>query len=142
MREFVTKRVKVVDTLNNLGADIGPSDIFRLHRSSKPRTTDDGRTVSQTIVKFTNWSARASAYSTRFDGGTMKERMARPGFVNLDLTKRRLGLLARAKKALKDHPNAHSYANSECRLVVRNRRNKVDYFYNTNVELDEILGFI
>ena len=131
----------VLKELNKLGAKVSKSDIFRLHRSSKPRTLTNGRTIAQTIVKFTNWPARAKTYGTRFVG-SWEERRKRPVFVNIDLTKRRLGLLARARDALKDHPYAHAFANSECRLIVRNRTEKKDHPFNTNAELDGILSSI
>ena len=131
----------VIKTLGDLGAKVSNSDIFRLHRSSKPRKRDDGRIVAQTIVKFTNWSARSAVYGTRFVG-SLEERKKRPIFVNLDLTKRRLGLLARARKALKEHRFAHAYANAECRLIIRNRDTKKDLFFNTDAELDELLAVI
>ena len=128
----------VIKSLNNLGAKVSQTDIFRLHRSSKPRTLTNGLTIAQTIVKFTNWSARSKAYGTRF--GSWEERKKRPVYVNVDRTKRRLGLLARARDALKDHSHAHAYANGECRLIVRNRAEKKDHPFNTNAELDGILS--
>ena len=48
---------QVIESLNNLGAELKPGDIFRLHRSGKPHHSKDGREVAQTIIKFTNWSA-------------------------------------------------------------------------------------
>ena len=124
--------------LKNLGATIDKTDI---RRSSKQRTTDDCSVIAQTIVKLTNWTARSNAYATRFKG-TLEERKKRPIYVNLDLTKRRRGLLKRAKAALQNHPSAHAYPNSECRLVVRNRARKENYLFNTDAELDDILGML
>ena len=132
---------KVLTELQKLGASVNKTDIHRLHRSSGPRTSTDGSVTAQTIVKFTNWSARSSVYGTRFKG-TLEDRKKRPIYANLDLTKRRLGLLKRAKSALQDHPYAHAYSNAECRLVVKNRRSKDEYGFNTNNELDDILGML
>ena len=97
---------KVEETLNSLGANVSSADFVRLHRSSQPRKMKNGRTVAQTIVKFRNWSARSSAYETRFVG-TWEPRKKRPCFVRLDLTKRRLGLMKHARDLLADLPSIH-----------------------------------
>ena len=62
----LTKKVEA--SLNSFGANVTSADFVRLHRSSRPRTTKDGRRVAQTIVRFRNWASRSSAYETRFIG--------------------------------------------------------------------------
>ena len=120
-----------------MGAKISAEDVFRLHRSGKVHTRN-GKKVAQVIMRFTNWSARARAFSTRYSG-TWKERKARPHFVRPDLTKRRLSLLGSAQKSLTDHPFAHAYVDSECALIVTNRTTKAKYRFNNIEELNYAL---
>ena len=131
---------KVVDSLNQLGANISTDDIFRLHRIGRQRTDRNGRKLPpQTIVRFTSWGARSRAYSTKFTGDD-DQKKAGACFVMGDLTKRRLLLLNRARAALAKHPFAHAYADGECRLVVKNRRLDGWAYFNTNYELDCLLN--
>ena len=110
---------KVVDELNRYGAKISKDDIFRLHRIGRERTRLNGKRIArQTIVRFRNWGARSRAFSTKFCG-TDDERKLRPAFVLLDLTRRRLTLLKRARAALDKHNVAHAYADGECRLLIK-----------------------
>ena len=129
---------KVETALTSLGADVTSADFIRLHRSSRARTTADGRRVAQTIVRFRDWKSRSSAYDTRF-AGTRKERLKKPYFVRQDLTKRRLDLLSRANTALKDHSTTHADLNDDCKLFVLNRTSKQKAFFNTERELMEAL---
>ena len=49
---------KVVKELNRFGAEVNISDIVRLHRIGRPRTTANGCHVApQTIVRFRDWGA-------------------------------------------------------------------------------------
>jgi hypothetical protein len=130
---------KVIATIKSLGADIEHSDITRLHRSAKPKEEKDGRITAQTIVKFNNWSARSSTYSTRF-AGSDDERKKRNVYVKLDLTRRRLNLLALVRNTLTGHKHAHAYANSECRIIIRNRLTKRDYVINSEKDLQNHFG--
>ena len=60
--EQLTK--KVIDTLNEMGANVTSEDIFRLHRSGKPYTRG-GRRVAQTIVRFHGRSKLATQEPSR-----------------------------------------------------------------------------
>ena len=124
---------KVEKTLQLLGAKVSKADFVRLHRSSRTRLSD-GRKVAQTIVRFRDWSARAEAYSTRFNG-TKKERMDRPFYVRLDLTKRRLALFKQAQQSLHGHPTSHVDSNADCKLFILNRLTRKKSFFNTETEL-------
>ena len=133
--------IKVAKALNSLGAKVTSTDFFRLHRSSGSRTTKDGRVVSQCIVKFNSWAARSRAYGTRFIG-TRTDRLKKPYFVRLDLTRRRLDLLMQAQNLLEDHPTTHAFADSECKLAVKNRSTEKKWPFNTAAELNAILSSI
>ena len=133
--------IKVAKALNSLGAKVTSTDFFRLHRSSGSRTTKDGRVVSQCIVKFNSWAARSRAYGTRFIG-TRTDRLKKPYFVRLDLTRRRLDLLMQAQNLLEDHPTTHAFADSECKLAVKNRDTEKKWPFNTAAELNAILSSI
>jgi hypothetical protein len=131
---------KVIDCLNEIGANVSQSDFSRLHRSGKP-IMRDGRLVAQTIVKFTSWQARSRVFATRFSG-THDERMARKCFVHLDLTKRHLGLLQKAQVLLKKHPFAHVYANADCKLIIYDRVASRKYFFNDELEMEKVISTI
>ena len=131
---------KVASTLHSMGAEVTPSDFFRLHRSGKPHTKG-GRRIAQTIVRFTSWAARSRALKTRYFG-TSEERKARPFFARLDLTKRRLALRNSAQASLVNHPFAHAYADGECGLLITNRDTKEKHRFNTPQELDSALACI
>ena len=130
---------KIVKCLGNLGAKVSMGDFHRYHRSSAPRTLTDGRVVSQTIVRFNNWAARANTLQAS-QTGTRKERLARPQFVRVDITKRRYALLKEAQKALDNHPVAHAFVSSECVLKVKNRRTNHEFSFNSHAELAPILA--
>ena len=70
-------------------------DISRHHRVGKPSINDDGTRVKQCIVQLANWSARE-----KFAGYNKKAKKT-PSRVNNDLTKRRLDLLALARRQIK-----------------------------------------
>ena len=130
----------VVGELNKYGANISVKDINRLHRIGRPRKNVNGdRLPPQTIIRFQSWGARSRAYATKFTG-TAAERKLRPSFVLVDLTKRRLHLLKKARLALKNHPVAHAYADGECRLIISNRNSGTKASFNTHSELDALLG--
>ena len=129
---------KMESALASLRADVSRADFVRWHRSGRPRTTDDGRRVAQTIVRFKSWSARSRVYETRF-AGTREQRKLRPHFARQDLTKRRLHLLGEAQTALKLHPTTHADANADCRLFLINRVTKAKTFFNTTDELKSAL---
>ena len=130
---------KIVDSLGSLGANVTLQDFHRYHRSSRPRTLENGRVVAQTIVRYNNWMARASSLRAS-QTGSRKERLARPQFVKVDITKRRLSLLKKAQNALHDHPIAHAFVNNECALKIKNRREDCEYLFNSNTELMDILA--
>ena len=134
---------KVAETLNAMGAEVTPDDFFRLHRSGKTRMVD-GRRVAQTIVRFRSWAARTRAFTTRYakTGETREVVRARPHFVRLDLTKRRLLLLDNAQSKLRNHDHAHAYADSECNLLVVIRDTNEKYRFNTTRELNHALSCV
>ena len=122
-----------------MGAEVYLEDFHRFHRSSQQRTLPDGRVVAQTIVRFNNWEARASALRAS-QRGTRKERLSRPQYVKVDITKRRLNLLKMAQKALEDHPIAHAFVNNECALKIKNRPDNRETTFNSCAELSGILA--
>ena len=127
----------VLAELNTMGANITKSDIWRLHRSGKPhRDRDTGELVAQSIVKFASWDSRQRAYRAK---GYSKANNLKV-HVKLDLTKRRLTLLSRARSALgKKHPYAHCYPDQDCNLVIKNRATNKNYNFNTRIELENAL---
>ena len=133
-------KTKVIDSLNEIHANVSDADIFRLHRSGKPhKDRDTGILVAQSIVRFRHWAPRDRAYKAK----KFAKDNSLPQQVKLDLTKRRLTLLNRARDALgKKHPIAHAYADAECNLLIKNRAVDQKFFFNTEKELFEILSVI
>ena len=132
---------KIVQSLNKLGAKVSLTDFHRYHRSGGRRTLADGRVVAQSIVRFNNWPARTRALKASLDG-KREERVLRQQFVRVDITKRRLALLKDAQNALRNHPVAHAFANSECILKVKNRSDAREYAFNSHAELSGILDLL
>ena len=87
-------RDQVITSLAEVGVEIKPHEIQRLHRSSAP-VIKSGRRVAQTIVKFVNWSARRKVHNLN---KLLKEKRANFR-IHHDLTRQRYALLtdARAK---------------------------------------------
>ena len=149
-------RVKVLETLNKMNANISTDEICRLHRSSKPRVDRprvlDGHDpppprapgapvvrVAQTIIKFRHWGARERAYQAKFFS---KEHNMREQIV-VDLTKRCKALLDQARGFLgKKHPHAHVFADQECQLAVKIRTTDTKIIFNTAEELEAALARI
>ena len=124
----------IIKSFQNKGARIAKSDVYRLHRSGKPIKNKRGLLVQQVIVRFQTWDARQMAFNTRYnnDSGRKTDGV-------FDLTRRRLDLLKSAKYQLLDHPNCHVYANSECLLIFKDRKNNEKHSFNTSEELERLL---
>ena len=88
-------RQKVKDNVAELGITMEDVDIFRLHRSSRPKRCDrrkDGTMIAQTLVKLRSWDIREALH---YANKTAREKKVKIR-VHHDLTKRRYGLLSRA----------------------------------------------
>ena len=112
--------------------------VCTLHRSSPPRTNDDGVVVAQTIVKFRHWDPRRKSHLGREDA-------RKKGFaIRHDLTKRRYGLLKKARDIIKQQfaecDEVYAYADINCNLVIR--RGAKAFHFNNDMELTHALSQI
>ena len=118
-------QASVMQKLEAAGAEVSPSDVSRLHRSTalrrKPGSDANSPKVSQVIVRVTNWRARESAHlarnTARVNGHPIKQ----------DLTAARRELISNAHAAMKDWPQdsttpVYVYANINCQVVMRRGR--------------------
>ena len=139
-----TLQSALIEKLSEHNVIIKDSDIFRLHRSSKPsplnkykeyinktsnmRMEIDPNDKSETadmIVRFANWPARANVYSLHY----VKDIDLR---VKTDRTQYRQELLQLVRDKLKNRQlKAYSYSTAECKLVVKDvTTNKRHYYTN------------
>ena len=122
---------KVLATLAELDIIVAPSEIVHMHRTSRPKTLDDGTQVAQAIAKVGYWSTRRKLHvvnrAARDRGKAIR--------VHHDLTRERLDLLQYArsrveramkekftKDQLKDLPEADKcfvYASVNCQLLLK-----------------------
>ena len=131
---------QVVSILHAAGAEIAPSDIVRLHRSTALRVRDDvcgGRKTSQIICKLNKWRVRESVHfarnAARTNGHPVKQ----------DLTKRRRDLITEANVAIREwgqlRSPVYAYANINCEPTMR--RGKEVKRFSTDDDLKAALTF-
>ena len=144
-------RKKVKENLAKLDIKINDSDIFRMHRSSRPKTDEfnpEKGVVAQTLIKLNSWEMREKLHSANRIARQRKATIR----VNHDLTKRRYSLLQRAKslfskkmatiftkeelKDIGDESNIFAYANINSDL--RARVKGVVVSFETDEELNRI----
>ena len=111
------------------------NDIFRLHRSGQKRTDEQGRSVAQIIMRFGNWAARSRAYGARKKAIEDES----PIYIKVDLTKRRLNLLKKARTMLDEYNGFYASVDGECNLCVGKKKAKERVFFNTELELLNIV---
>ena len=135
-------RKKVKDCLSKLDIVLKDSDIYRMHRSSKPKHDEFNPKrglVAQTLIKLNSWEVREKLHKAN---GIARQRKA-PIRVNHDLTKKRYNLLAKAKSLfskkmatlftkeeledIADSQNCFAYANLNSDLRVRVRGNVISF---------------
>ena len=142
---------QVNESLTKVGVELSESDVVRLHRSSKP-VLREGRMVAQTLVKLSNWKARAKLH------GLNKKACERDlNFrVHNDLTSRRYQLLSRAHerintqmsrqysreqlKHLDDGDKVFAFVNINSDLKIRGRRSV--YNFNSEEEFEKAFNEI
>jgi hypothetical protein len=123
--------------LQSVNVPLRTEDVVRFHRSSRP-VQRDGKTVKQTIVKFARWEQRRQAQFAN-----KRAREANKSFrIHGDLTRRRHGLLLKAREAIEakfqrraDAPFAYADVNSNLRI----RLGEECHNFNTNSELISIV---
>ena len=127
---------KICEVLDIAGVDVRNDTISRFHRSSAPRQNDDGTVVAQAIVKFRHWAPRLQSHLGRnsaFEKGYV---------IKHDLTKRRYGLLKKARDLIKGRfdvrDKVYAYADVNCNLTLR--RGAAVYRFNTEAELDQAMA--
>ena len=131
---------KLMDQLenefSNMGLDVTASAIERLHRIGPiySEEDEDGKQYErqQVIVKFKNWGSRTKVYKNRKKSNKFKFRV--------DLTKRRLLLLKKARDMTKNMPNVDfTFSDVNCRLALR-LTNGDFKFFNSETELASIIA--
>ena len=112
------------------GVKFDESKIYRAHRVGKPKKDKNGKMTHSVIVKFIDWKSRCDLYRAR---PTMKKKVKDKSFgsIGLDLTKKNLELLEKAREyAAKDESGvAFACADINCRLSVRFKNGNVKFFY-------------
>ena len=132
---------KLIDQLenefSNMGLDFRASAIERIHRIGPVSSEEDeeGKQYErqQVIVKFKNWGSRTKVYKNR------KKKTNKFKF-RVDLTKRRLLLLKKARDMTKNMPNVDfTFSDVNCRLALR-LTNGDFKFFNSETELASIIA--
>ena len=143
---------KIIEEVGKQGVVLKPTDIVRLHRSSRAKEKD-GVITKQAIMRLSNWKARERFLGFNKTARQHEKRTRAKKTVcrvNNDLTKRRLQLLTEARsqidrhlserftkedleKGLADHDNVFAYSNINCELRMRIRGKVVTF--NTLPEL-------
>ena len=106
----------LVENFQDIGVHIDSKSIERAHRIGPvfKQTNEDGKVTDQqqVIVKFKSWSSRTQVYRARKRSKNLKYRV--------DLRKRRLSLLAKAREMPKGIPEVDfAFSHVNCRLALR-----------------------
>ena len=133
---------KLIDQLENefsdMGLDVTVGSIERIHRIGPIYFEEDEEGKQherqQVVVKFKNWRSRTKVYKNRKKMNKLEFRV--------DLTKRRLLLLKKARDMTKNMPNVDfTFSDVNCRLALR-LTNGDFKFFNSETELASITGII
>ena len=106
---------KIQSELKLIDIDIAPSDIVRVHRTSRPRVGDDGVRTAQSIVKVASWSARKKLNNVNRLARAKKHSMR----AHHDPTKERLDLLQYARARI-DRAMKRKYSKEQMKNLVDN----------------------
>ena len=118
---------RVVKVLSDNGVVIDQRDIYRLHRSGKPKNDN-----ADVLIRFNNWTARSKVYSLHY----IKES---PIKAWCDLTKRRQEVLQLARADIKSRNlNAYVYSNAECKLVLKCVHSDKRHYFDTYREFEQL----
>ena len=122
----------VVQEVNKIpDVEISRSDIDRAHRVGRITTGEDQR-PRQMIVKFKCWDIRTQIYKGR---KALKDRK-----IFIDLTKRKFALLKIANEKANNNDNIDFvFSDINCSLCAKLKTGEYKYF-NSETELDSILG--
>ena len=127
---------KVLNMLQKSDVEVSNKDIIdRAHRIGSKRTVSaDGKKVQQIIVKFLTWQKPNVVYRSR---KVVKEKFGYS--VRLDLTKKKLDLLRRARELTEDRPEVDSvFTDINCKLVLKMANDSMKWF-SSESELNSIL---
>ena len=126
---------KVLNMLQKSDVEVSNKDIDRAHRIGSKRTVSaDGKKVQQIIVKFLTWQKRNVVYRSR---KVVKEKFGYS--VRLDLTKKKLDLLRRARELIEDRPEVDFvFTDINCKLVLKMANDNMEWFRSES-ELNSIL---
>ena len=139
---------KIQSELKKIDIEISPSEVVRIHRSSRPRPNEIGVLEAQSIIKVATWSARKKLNNVN--------RLARAKKLSIrahhDLTRERLDLLqyARARidramsrkfskeqmKTLGDNEKCFAYATLNCDIIMR--LNGTTFPFKSTEEFDDL----
>ena len=125
-------KVKIENSLKDVGVDITNDMFVRFHRSDRPYVKN-GKTFAQTIVRFSYWKPRLQAQR----GKKIAREKKLPLQVRNDLTKRRYGLMRSAIDQLPARKDLFTYADANSNLVIRDGKNL--HYYNSEDELNDII---
>jgi 2'-5' RNA ligase len=139
----------IQEKLAELDVHVGESDVIRFHRSAAPKPNKKtGKLCAQVIVKFARWQHRRQCHFANKKARAVKSTIR----VHHDLTKRRYGLLLKARKLIDDKygeqpdqdendvnapPKVFAYADMNSNLLVR--RGREAFPFNDEKELPAIV---
>ena len=126
----------LVENFQDIGVHIDSRSIERAHRIGPvfKQTNEDGTKTDQqqVTVKFKSWSSRTQVYRARKKSKDLKYRV--------DLTKRRLSLLAKAREMTKGIPEVDfAFSDVNCKLAFRLTSGEFKFF-NSETEIANVIA--
>ena len=126
----------LVENFQDIRVHIDSRSIERAHSIGPvfKQTNEDGTVTDQqqVIVKFKSWSSRTQVYRARKRSKNLKYRV--------DLTKRRLSLLAKAREVTKGIPEVDfAFSDVNCRLAFRLTSGEFKFF-NSETEIANVIA--
>ena len=127
---------EIVENFQDIGVHIDSRSIEKAHRIGPvfKQTNEDGTVTDQqqVIVKFKSWSSRTQVYRARKRSKNLKYRV--------DLMKRRLSLLAKAREMTKGIPEVDfAFSDVNCRLAFRLTSAEFKFF-NSETEIANVIS--
>ena len=116
-----------------LNMEIPELAIDRAHRIGRVSHAENGKKYQSIIVRFTTWRFRTQVFKARKKTTKFK--------IHLDLTRKRIKLLAKANGILHDHEDFFAMADINCRLCIKLEENRFHYF-RSETELIELLKYV
>ena len=119
---------KVQKVFDELVTGVATDAVDQAHRVGKIKKGSNGKPDKQAMVKFISWRDRTKVYRARPTSNSDKSYR-----IQLDLTKRRLGVLSEACQKFDSHDNVQFiFADVNCNLVAKLKDES--FFHFDNIE--------